>query len=135
MKFQEIRKGVYLVICLAVKQHNHAFAAQTSIMQHLQFFEHLSEPMAECLSLLSKEYDHSQLGDEILREIANMNFSGADTKSTRSFARFLVHFSEISPRSMLKQISLLITQLDSEVSYFMSGLDLFSYLFAGISHS
>lgn len=71
--------------------------------------------MAECLSILAKEFDHAQLGDEILREIAGKSFSAQDTKGPRAFSRFLVRFSEESPRSVLKQISLLIGHLDSEV--------------------
>lgn len=41
--------------------------AQTSIVQSLTYFEHLSEPMAEFLHILSEQYDYTQLGDEILR--------------------------------------------------------------------
>lgn len=41
--------------------------AQTSIMQNLTYFEHLSEPMAELLTILEKEFDHTQLTEEILR--------------------------------------------------------------------
>ena len=116
MKDQGIKLGVYKVICLAVKHHGHGFGAQISIMQNLQYYEHLSEPMAEVLTVLSKEFDHSQLAEEILREIAGKNFSGQDTKGPRSFSRFLVRLAEMSPRLMLKQISLLLTHLDSEVS-------------------
>ena len=115
MKSQPIRLGVYKVICLAVKHHGHALAAQISIMQSLQFYEHLSEPMAECLTVLAKEFDHAQLGDEILREIAAKNFSAQDTKGPRAFSKFLVRFSELAPRAVLKQISLLLAHLDSEV--------------------
>lgn len=115
MKSQPIKLGVYKVICLAVKHHGHALAAQISIMQSLQFYEHLSEPMAECLTVLAKEFDHSQLGDEILREIAAKNFSAQDTKGPRAFSKFLVRFSELAPRAVLKQISLLLAHLDSEV--------------------
>ena len=67
MKSNDIRLGVYKVICLAVKHHGHGFGAQISIMQSLQYFEHLSEPMAEALTVLAKEFDHSQLAEEILR--------------------------------------------------------------------
>lgn len=67
MKSNDIRLGVYKVICLAVKHHGHGFSAQISIMQCLQYFEHLSEPMAETLTVLAKEFDHSQLAEEILR--------------------------------------------------------------------
>ncbi|KAG0695301.1 non-SMC mitotic condensation complex subunit 1-domain-containing protein [Suillus ampliporus] len=114
MKLQNIRMHVYKVICIAVKHHGHTLAAQINIMQSLQYYEHLSEPMAECLSILAKEFDHAQLGDEILREIAGKSFSAQDTKGPRAFSRFLIRFSEESPRSVLKQISLLIGHLDSE---------------------
>lgn len=122
MKVQDIKMGVYKVICLAVKHHGQNMATRIIIMQNLQFYEHLSEAMAECLTFLTKEFDHAQLGDEILREIAGKKFSSADkkaaqdTKGPRSIARFLVKLAELSPRSILKQLSLLSDQLDSEVS-------------------
>lgn len=115
MKSNPIKLGVYKCICLAVKHHGHALAAQTSIMQSLQFYEHLSEPMAECLTVLAKEFDFSQLGDEVLREIGGKSFSAQDTRGPRAFSRFLVRFSELAPRAVLKQISLLLAHLDSEV--------------------
>lgn len=115
MKTQTIRLSVYKVICLAVKHHGHTLAAQITIMQALQYYEHLSEPMAECLTVLAKEFDHPQLGDEILREIAGKTFNAQDSKGPRAFSRFLVKFAELSPRSVLKQISLLLSHLDSEV--------------------
>jgi len=138
MKNNDIKLGVYKVICLAVKHHGHGFGAQISIMQCLQYFEHLSEPMAEALTVLAKEFDHSQLAEEILRyvffirvlnmflsvklvrEIAGKQFGGQDTKGPRSFSRFLVRFAELSPRIVLKQISLLLGHLDSEVLLFAS---------------
>ncbi|KAI0074195.1 hypothetical protein K474DRAFT_1665696 [Panus rudis PR-1116 ss-1] len=114
MKQQPIRLGVYKVICLAVKHHGHTLAAQITIMQSLQYYEHLSEPMAECLTVLAKEFDHPQLGDEILREIAGKSFSAQDSKGPRAFSRFLVRLAELAPRAVLKQISLLLSHLDSE---------------------
>ena len=42
-------------------------AAQTSIVQSLSYFEHLSEPMAEFLQILSEQYDYPQLAEEVLR--------------------------------------------------------------------
>ncbi|KAN0127117.1 non-SMC mitotic condensation complex subunit 1 domain containing protein [Lactarius tabidus] len=114
MKSQPIKLGVYKVICLAVKHHGHGPAAQTTIMQSLQYYEHLSEPMAECLHILLREFDHAQLGDEILREIAAKSFSAQDTKGPRHFSKFLTQFAEWAPRAVLKQISLLLSQLDSE---------------------
>jgi len=64
-----IKMHVFKVLCIAVKHHGHAFGAQTSIVQNLTYFEHLSEPMAEFLHILAQEYDYPQLADEILRYI------------------------------------------------------------------
>jgi condensin complex subunit 1 len=36
-------------------------------MQNLQYFEHLSEPMAELVTIMSREFDYPQLGEEVLR--------------------------------------------------------------------
>lgn len=44
-----------------------ALGAQTSIVQSLTYFEHLSEPMAEFLHILAEQYDYPQLSDEILK--------------------------------------------------------------------
>ncbi|KAG6900284.1 hypothetical protein C0993_000472 [Termitomyces sp. T159_Od127] len=114
MKVEAIKVGVLKIICLAVKHHGHTLGAQVAIMQHLQFYEHLAEPMAECLSILANEFDYPQLGDELLREIAAKNFNVQDQKGPRVFARFLVRFAELAPRSILKQFSLLREQMDSE---------------------
>lgn len=115
MKVNDIKLSVFRVFCRAVKHHGQAMALQIHIMQSLQFWEHLSEPMAECLTILSVEFSHTQLGDEVLREIAAKTFGGQDTKGPRAFARFLVKYAESCPRAVLKQLSLLLRQLDSEV--------------------
>lgn len=115
MKSSDVKKVVFNVFCRAVKNHGQAMALQIHIMQSLQFWEHLSEPMAECLTLLSEEWSHTQLGDEVLREIAGKTFGSQDTKGPRAFARFLVKYAELSPRAVLKQFSLLVNQIDSEV--------------------
>lgn len=38
-----------------------------TIMQNLQYTEHLAEPMADLVTILAKEFDYSQLGEEVLR--------------------------------------------------------------------
>lgn len=115
LKSSEIRLGIYKIICLAVKFHGHAFGAQTSILQNLTYFEHLSEPMAELLAILEKEFDYPQLAEEVLRDVAGKTFAHNDAKGPRSFSRFLVRFAELSPRVVMKQMALLLTHLDSEV--------------------
>ncbi|KAG8987690.1 Condensin complex subunit [Tulasnella sp. JGI-2019a] len=114
MKDESIKMEVYKVICLAVKHHGHAFGAQTSIMQCLQYFEHLAEPMADVLTLLNDEFDHTQLTEGIIREIAGKTFNAQDTKGPRSFSRFLVRLTDLSPKLIRKQLSLLLAHIDSE---------------------
>ncbi|EPQ26618.1 uncharacterized protein PFL1_05939 [Pseudozyma flocculosa PF-1] len=114
LKVQAIKLGIFKVICQAVKAHGQAFSAQTSIMQSLQYYEHLAEPMAELLAVMRGEFDYERLGEDVLREVAGKNFGAMDTKSPRSFGRFLVRMAELSPRSVLKQIALLQKHLDSE---------------------
>ncbi|KAG6914849.1 hypothetical protein DXG01_014962, partial [Tephrocybe rancida] len=58
-------------------------AARVAIMHNLQFYEHPAEPMADCLAVLANEFDHAQLGDELLREIAAKTFNAQDKKGPR----------------------------------------------------
>jgi condensin complex subunit 1 len=116
MKSEPIRMGVYKALCLAVKHHGHVLAAQTRIIQALQYYEHLAEPMAELLNVLAKEFDHVQLTDEILREIAKMTFKVQENKESRVISKFLVKLAETIPRTVLRQMAVLQVHLDSEVS-------------------
>ncbi|KAK7028208.1 condensin complex non-SMC subunit Cnd1 [Paramarasmius palmivorus] len=115
MKSNEIKRAFCFVICHAVKHHGHAPAAQILFMQRLQYYEHFAIPLAECISLLANEYEHHQLGDEIIREISHKTFSSQDSKTPKAFAAFLIKLSQQHPRMLLKQISLLLNLLDSEV--------------------
>lgn len=90
-------------------------AAQINIVQNLTYFEHLSEPMAEFLHILAEQYDYPQLADEILRELSNKEFNTNDTKGPKSVSSFIVKLSELAPRVVIKQMTMLAKQLDSEV--------------------
>ncbi|WEW60385.1 condensin complex non-SMC subunit Cnd1 [Emydomyces testavorans] len=114
VKTMSIRMHAFKVLCIAVKHHGHAFGAQTSIVQSLTYFEHLSEPMAEFLHILAEQYDYPQLTDEILRELGNKEFNPNDTKGPKSVSIFIIKLSELAPRLVLKQMTLLAKQLDSE---------------------
>jgi len=116
LKQNEIKLGIFKTICLSVKFHGHGFGAQTSIIQNLTYFEHLSEPMAELLAILDQEFDHPQLADDVLRDVSSKTFAPGDQKGPRSFSRFLVKLAELSPRVVQKQMALLLAHLDSDVS-------------------
>ncbi|MCJ1475189.1 Condensin complex subunit [Lambiella insularis] len=113
-KTTAIKMHAFKVLCMAVKHHGHAFGAQTSIIQNLSYFEHLSEPMAEFLQILSEQYDYPQLADEVLRELSIKEFNSNDSKGPKSIASFIIKLSELAPRLVIKQMTLLAKQLDSE---------------------
>ncbi|KAI1194180.1 armadillo-type protein [Nemania serpens] len=122
VKNTAIRMHAFKVLCIAVKHHGHGYAAQISIVQNLTYFEHLSEPMAEFLHILSEQYDYPQLSEEILREISNKEFNSNDTKGPKSVSTFIAKLSELVPRLVIKQMTMLAKQLDSESHTLRSSL-------------
>ncbi|KAG7009169.1 condensin complex subunit 1 [Physcia stellaris] len=114
IKNTALRMHAFKVLCIAVKHHGHAYGAQTSIIQNLSYFEHLAEPMAEFLHILSEQYDYPQLTDEVLRDLSNKEYNSNDTRGPKSVSAFIVKLSELAPRLVIKQMTLLIKQLDSE---------------------
>ncbi|KAL8756051.1 MAG: hypothetical protein Q9184_004623 [Pyrenodesmia sp. 2 TL-2023] len=114
IKNTALRMHAFKVLCIAVKHHGHAFGAQTSIIQNLSYFEHLAEPMAEFLQILAEQYDYPQLAEEILRDLSNKEFNSNDTRGPKSVSSFIIKLSELAPRLVIKQMTLLIKQLDSE---------------------
>ncbi|KAH7064602.1 armadillo-type protein [Macrophomina phaseolina] len=114
IKNTAIRMHTFKVLCIAVKHHGHAFGAQTSIIQNLSYFEHLSEPMAEFLHILADQYDYPQLTEEVLRELSNKEFNSNDLRGPKSVSTFVTKISELAPRLVIKQMTLLAKLLDSE---------------------
>ncbi|EMR69056.1 putative condensin complex subunit 1 protein [Eutypa lata UCREL1] len=117
VKNTAIRMHAFKVLCIAVKHHGHGYdvaASQISIVQNLTYFEHLSEPMAEFLHILAEQYDYPQLADEILRELSNKEFNSNDTRGPKSVSSFIVKLSDLAPRLVIKQMTMLAKQLDSE---------------------
>ncbi|RKP07607.1 chromosome condensation complex protein, partial [Thamnocephalis sphaerospora] len=118
LKQASIRNAIYALIGGCIKHHNHGFGAQTTILQNLQYYEHLSQPMADLLCVVADQFDHSQIADSVLCEISNKEFSAQDATGPKNFSKFLVRLSEIAPKLVLKQMVHLSKHLDSE-SYTM----------------
>ena len=70
--------------------------------------------MAEFLHILAEQYDYQQLCDEILRELSNKEFNSNDTKGPKSVSSFIIKLSELVPKLVIKQMTLLAKQMDSE---------------------
>jgi hypothetical protein len=54
----------------------------------------------------------------IYRDLSGKEFNNNDSKGPKSVAAFLIKLSELVPRSVLKQMTLLVKLLDSEVNLF-----------------
>ena len=96
---------------------------QTAINQSLLYWEHLSEPMAELLQILSEQYDYPQLTEEVLKDMSRIEFNSNDLKGPKSVSTFLAKVSELTPQSTMKQMSLLANLLDSEVTFLLLQFD------------
>ena len=70
--------------------------------------------MAEFLHILAEQYDHPQLTEEILRELSNKEFNSNDLKGPKSVSTFVAKISELAPRLVIKQMTLLAKLLDGE---------------------
>lgn len=78
--------------------------------------------MAEFLHILAETYDYPQLADETLRELSNKEFSTNDTRGPKSVSAFITKLSELAPRLVIKQMTILAKQLDSESHTLRSSL-------------
>lgn len=52
------------------------------------------------------------------RDLSNKEFNSNDTRGPKSVSTFIIKLSELAPRLVIKQMTLLVKQLDSEVSLF-----------------
>ncbi|CAJ0648167.1 14849_t:CDS:10 [Entrophospora sp. SA101] len=119
IKATSIKNLIYEIISISVKDYNHGFDAKTYIIQNLQYYDFLSDSMAELLQVLVEQYDNTQLVEDVLIEISNKEFTSQDNNNvSKSFSKFLIKLSELIPNLVMKQISILVIQLDSE-SYIM----------------
>jgi hypothetical protein len=50
-----------------------------------------------------------------IRELSTKEFDSNDTKGPKSVSTFIIKLSELEPRLVIKQMTLLAKQLDSEV--------------------
>lgn len=75
MKNLQIQQEIYKILCLATKNHGQSFGVQTTVLQNLQYYEHLAEPMAELVIMLAKDFDYTQLGEEVLRCVSTLPIS------------------------------------------------------------
>ena len=52
------------------------------------------------------------------REVSSKEFNSNDSRGPKSVSAFIIKLSEVAPRLVIKQLTLLAKQLDSEVSHY-----------------
>lgn len=113
VKVALIRMYIFKNVALAAKNHGIGTIIKSSIIQALTYYVHLSPFMAELLNVVSTQYGYSNLTEEVLREIAQLEFNSNDTNGPKSVSEFLVRLSEHNPRLILKQMSSFVQLLDN----------------------
>ncbi|KAL6452716.1 YCS4 Condensin complex subunit 1 [Candida maltosa Xu316] len=113
MKLIPIRELLFKALSIAVTKHGHGVMLQNSIIQCLTYYAHLPPYMAELLNMLNVKYNYMQLSEEVLREIAQTHFSGNDTSGPKAVSKFLIRFSELNPRIILRQMTSVAQLLDN----------------------
>ncbi|KAH3665537.1 hypothetical protein OGAPHI_003723 [Ogataea philodendri] len=112
-KVVSVKMHAFKAICMAIKYHGQSSHVQNAILQHLTYFQHSSVVMAELLDTLSRHYDHYQLTDEVLKEVSGRQFNENDTNGPKAISTFIIKLSELSPKVVMRQISLIAQLLDN----------------------
>ncbi|KAG7928161.1 hypothetical protein KL925_001461 [Ogataea polymorpha] len=112
-KIVTVKMHAFKAICMAIKLHGQTSHVQNAILQHLTYFQHSSTVMAELLDTLSRHYDHHNLTDEILKEVSGRQFNENDTNGPKAISTFIIKLSELSPKIVMRQISLVAQLLDN----------------------
>ncbi|KAG7886457.1 hypothetical protein KL938_000110 [Ogataea parapolymorpha] len=112
-KVATVKMHAFKTICMAIKLHGQTSHVQNAILQHLTYFQHSSTVMAELLDTLSRHYDHHNLTDEILKEVSGRQFNENDTNGPKAISTFIIKLSELSPKIVMRQISLVAQLLDN----------------------
>ncbi|KAK2626275.1 hypothetical protein QTJ16_004537 [Diplocarpon rosae] len=99
VKNTAIRMHAFKVLCIAVKHHGHGYGRDEILFW-----------LESRLTLFSCTNIHY----EVLRELSNKEFNSNDTRGPKSVSTFIVKLSELAPRLVIKQMTLLAKQLDSE---------------------
>ncbi|KAJ1885776.1 condensin complex non-SMC subunit Cnd1, partial [Kickxella alabastrina] len=119
----EFMGALFTSLCLVLQNYNGLYGLVTMITQNLQHYEHLSESMAVLVQLAYEKHEGTQLADEVLRDIAGKAFNSMHDKAgPKNAARFLIKFSQLAPRALLRQMGLLIRHLDSEAHIMRSAM-------------
>lgn len=111
---------IFNLLGVMVKKYNYGLGISLKIVQLLQHFEHLVQPLAQAVQTFVDEFSIKGVVSEVIREIGRMDPRdlARDTSGTRAYADFLVELAGRVPSQIIPNISVLLCHLDGE-SYSM----------------
>lgn len=111
---------VFNLMGVMVKEYNYGLGVSLKIVQLLQHFEHLVQPLAQAVETFVNEFSVKSIVSEVIREIGRMDPRdlARDTSGTRAYADFLVELAGRVPAQIIPNISVLLCHLNGE-SYSM----------------
>lgn len=112
-KVQSLKFLILRVIATSVKNHGQGSSAQNAIMTNLTYFMHLTNFNAELLKMINDDFDYPQLTEDVLRDISKKEFNSKDTTGPKAISNFLVRLSELIPRIVLRQMTLVVKLLNN----------------------
>lgn len=110
------QQQIFRVLVLAVVHFDQVSNVQTSLDQLFLYFEHLAEPLAEFLNMLYRDYDHTILTEEMIKEMSTRDFNSNDNKGPKSVGALLIKLAQLAPKLLLKYFSFIARMLDNESS-------------------
>ncbi|KAJ7379614.1 meiotic chromosome condensation [Desmophyllum pertusum] len=111
---------IFNLLGVIVKKYNYGLGVSLKIVQLLQHFEHLVNPLAQAVETFVNEFSVKNIVSEVIREIGRMDPRDLtrDTSGTRAYADFLVELAGRVPTQIIPNISVLLCHLNGE-SYSM----------------
>jgi condensin complex subunit 1 len=116
---------------IAVQNITHrqeVFGVKIVLADHLDDFmreEHLSEFVAEILDLMLSNYEEHRISEILLKRLGSKTYSDKpdqDNKLPKTTSKFLLKYSELQPKDILKNMVHLNDLLDSESHTIRGGL-------------
>ncbi|XP_028280186.1 condensin complex subunit 1 [Parambassis ranga] len=116
VKSKPTRDCIIHLLGVLIKKYNHLLGASVKVIQLLQHFEQLPSVFAQAVSVWSTEYGVRAIIGEVIREIGQKSSEelAREGSGVKAFATFLSELGALVPESMIPNISVLITHLESE---------------------
>jgi len=120
VKIGTTKELIFNLLGVMVKKYNYGLGVSLKIVQLLQHFEHLVQPLAQAVEMFINDFGVKSVVSEVIREIGRMDPRdlARDTSGTRAYSDFLIELAGRVPSQIIPNISVLLCHLNGE-SYSM----------------